>query len=228
MVGEIKEKQEAKAEYEQNKAKGNTVAYSEMNKEVQDIIKVNIGNVPPNTPIQIKFGYLQELDICLNKFWRLLIPSTLGSKYTPAESANLLDIEDFQNMSFPQVSQGYEWTINVVLNSMTEVSFIRSPSHEISIVNMDNLQTKFQIGFKNQHEIPNKDFTLLFSNKSLGITNVSLAQNNEEENPYCAMIKLMPEFNSASNDDAYQAFLKNSVKNNFEINLIQANFLCHH
>ena len=56
MVGEIKEKQEAKAEYEQNKAKGNTVAYSEMNKEVQDVMKVNIGNVPPNTRI----GYLSE------------------------------------------------------------------------------------------------------------------------------------------------------------------------
>jgi len=225
MIGQVKEKQEAKAEYEQNKAKGNMVAYSEINKEVQDVIKVNIGNVPPNTPITIKFGYLQELDICLNKFWKLLIPATLSPRYTPeTQFANLLDmeIEDLQNINLPQISQGYEWTIKIILSSMTEVSFIRSPSHEISAFSLDNINCKYQIQFKNQNEIPNKDFTLLFGNKSLGKTNISLAQNNEEETPYCAMISCMPEFNNSSNEDAYEAFLKNRVKNNYEVNLMSA------
>ena len=220
MVGQVKEREEARAEYEQNKAKGNIVAYSETNKEVQDVMKINIGNVPPNKPIQISFGYLQELDICLNKFWKLLIPATLTPRYQSNPNQNLLNIDNF-NPNFYQEKSGYEWTIKVLINSMTELSFIRSPSHEINAYSLDNLNTKFQIQFKNK-EIPNKDFTLLFRNKSLNQTKISLAHSNEEENPYCAMINFMPDFNPCSDEDAYLAFQKNSAKSNYEVNLMNA------
>ena len=223
MIGQVKEKQEAKAEYEQNKAQGNIVAYSEINKEVQDIMKINIGNVPPNKLIKIKYSFLQELDVCLNKFWKLLIPATLTPRYNSNTNVNenLLDLQDYQNFAFPQVKQGYEWTIIVNINSMTEISFIRSPSHEINVISLDNFRTKFQVQFK-KNEIPNKDFTLLFRNFSLNQTKVSLAQNKEEENPFCAMINFMPNFNPSSDEDAYQAFLQNSAKTNYEVNLMNA------
>lgn len=225
MVGKIKEKQEAKAEYEHNKAQGNIVAYSETNKEIQDVMKINIGNVPPKKSIRVTFGFLQELDICLNKFWKLLIPSTLTPRYLSSsqnqESMNLLDLNEYQNLNFPQAKKGYQWTINVIINSMTEVSFIRSPTHDIIITNLDNFSTKFQIQLKNS-EIPNKDFTLLFRNKSLNQTKISLAEINDEENPFCAMINFMPDFNPSNDEDAYHAFQSNSAKTDYEVNLLNA------
>lgn len=47
----IKEKQEAKEEYIQEKNKGNMVAYAEINDDAKDIIKVNIGNLPSNNEL---------------------------------------------------------------------------------------------------------------------------------------------------------------------------------
>lgn len=45
--GVIKEKEEARKEYEDNKQKGNLVAYSEIKKDTPDIMKIDIGNIPP-------------------------------------------------------------------------------------------------------------------------------------------------------------------------------------
>ena len=90
MVGQVKEKQEAKAEYEKHKAKGDIVAHAESKAETPDIMKVNIGNVTSDKPIKITFCYLQELDICLNKFWKLMIPSTLTPLYQPKKPQNML------------------------------------------------------------------------------------------------------------------------------------------
>ena len=122
MIGQIKEKQEAKAEYEQNKAQGNTVAYAEVNKEAQDIMKINIGNVPSNKEIKIKFSFLEELNIYLNKFLKLLIPATLTPRYYYNQSK--AEVDQSQNFNFPQSKEGYDWTINIVLNSITEITFI--------------------------------------------------------------------------------------------------------
>lgn len=222
MIGQIKEKQEAKAEYEQNKAMGKTVAYSEIDKEVKDVMNVNIGNIPAHKAIRIHYGYLTELDIFLNKFWKLTIPATLGPKYTPATNADLLSFD--KDYSFPQISKvegAYPWSIKIVLNSMNEVSFLRSPSHDIVVKALDNSQTKFSVEFSKM-EVPNKDFSLLFKTKDLNESRVVLAHNNELENPYCAMISLMPSFNPCSDEDAYKAFQENSAKTNYEMNLLNA------
>jgi len=77
----IKEKQEAKEEYIKEKNKGNTVAFAEINDDAKDIIKVNIGNLPADCELQIKFTYLQILKVCMNKFWRFTLPSTITPRY---------------------------------------------------------------------------------------------------------------------------------------------------
>ena len=47
--GKIKEKEEAKMEYEQHKEMGNLVVYSEKKEETPDIIKIDIGNIQPGS-----------------------------------------------------------------------------------------------------------------------------------------------------------------------------------
>jgi hypothetical protein len=59
--GIIKEKEEAKREYEAHKEKGDLVAYSEIKEDTPDIMKIDIGNIQPHTSIKIHFTYLEEL-----------------------------------------------------------------------------------------------------------------------------------------------------------------------
>ena len=216
-LGKVKEKNEAKAEYEQNREKGNFVAYSEINKEIQDFMMIDLGNVPSNTPIKIKFSFIQELEVYLNKFWKLLIPATLTPRYTPKISSK----EDL-NVNFPQINEGYEWNIKIILNSSNEIDFLKSPSHEIIVENLDKIKSKYQINFKNQ-EIPNKDFTLLFGCQNISETRISLAEIKDDDTPFCARISFLPDFNANSTtDEVFQNFQSNSAKTTFDMNLLTA------
>ena len=53
MIGKIKEKEQAKQEYQENKERGNLVAYSEIKEKTPDIMQIDIGNIPPNEEIKI-------------------------------------------------------------------------------------------------------------------------------------------------------------------------------
>ena len=49
---------------------------------------INIGNLPPKTSITITFEYIEMLSVCLNKFWKFSLPSTLTPRYQPKEQNN--------------------------------------------------------------------------------------------------------------------------------------------
>ena len=224
--GEIKEKENAKAEYQNNLKKGNIVAYSEISSEQQDLLKIKVGNIPPLSPVSIKFKYLQQLDIFLNKFWRLTIPSTLTPRYQSRHQYRsdltpiLSKIEQSNPLPQPQ-AQNYPWTIKTVITSSSPISFMKSPSHSI-ISEFDKTQTKCTVCFQND-EVPNKDFTILFKNEAVNKANWILEQREEdEEYPYCAMVSFFPQFNAASDEDAFDSFVKNSVKNDFKISALKS------
>ena len=221
--GEIKEKEEAKSEYQANLKKGNMVAYSEISSEQQDIVKIKVGNIPPLTSVTIKFKYLQQLDICLNKFWRLTIPSTLTPRYQSRHQVSKdSEVKNIGNLPEINPQEKYPWTIKTIITSSSTITFMKSPSHSIVSEYLDKTQTKCVISFQNE-EVPNKDFTILFKNDAINKPNWILAQkDNEEEYPFCAMLSFFPQFNAASDNDAYEAFLQNSVKNDFKISALKS------
>jgi hypothetical protein len=57
------------------------VAYGEINKERPDIIQIEVGNIEPKKFVKIMFTYCQELEVSMNKFYLLTIPSIITSKY---------------------------------------------------------------------------------------------------------------------------------------------------
>src|ERR1700754_1542533 len=65
--GVVKEKEKAKEEYKEAVEQGRTAAYSEINDETGDIMKVQIGNIPQNTNISITYSFIQKLEATLNK-----------------------------------------------------------------------------------------------------------------------------------------------------------------
>ena len=75
--GVVKEKEQAKTEFQERKAKGETVAMSEIVEENKDVMKLSIGNVNPKSTITIRLDWLEELEISLNKFWRFVLYSTI-------------------------------------------------------------------------------------------------------------------------------------------------------
>ena len=87
VAGVIKEKEQAKAEFKHHQAMGSTVAYAEMKDQEEDIMKIELGNFPPNKPLTIIFTYVEPLDLIATQYWRLIIPSTLTPRYKMNEFA---------------------------------------------------------------------------------------------------------------------------------------------
>jgi hypothetical protein len=81
IVGVVKEKQQAKEEYQRGLREGRQVAYAEVSEKSRDIVNMRIGNVKGNEKVEIRITLLQMLDVSLNTFWQLRLPGTISPRY---------------------------------------------------------------------------------------------------------------------------------------------------
>jgi Ca-activated chloride channel family protein len=81
LKGVVKEKKEAKEEFTKAKEEGRQTVLGTIDPNSKDILNFQIGNIPPRTELTVTVSMLQELQISLNTFYRLLIPSTISPRY---------------------------------------------------------------------------------------------------------------------------------------------------
>ena len=87
--GVIKEKKQAKKEFNEHKARGNTVAYAEQLEETEDIMRVELGNFPAGETLKICFKYIVRLDVVDEALWSFIIPSTLTPRYNDPNAPSI-------------------------------------------------------------------------------------------------------------------------------------------
>jgi Vault protein inter-alpha-trypsin domain/von Willebrand factor type A domain len=90
VLGQIKQKEQARAEFEAHKAIGSTVAYAEMKNNEEDIMKIELGNFPAAQSLTITFTYVEPLDLIASHFWKLVIPSTLTPRYMGSSTPSMI------------------------------------------------------------------------------------------------------------------------------------------
>jgi len=207
--GVIKKKEEAKEEYKEAIAKGHTAAYSEINENTGDIMKIMLGNIPPNTEISIKFSYIQKLETSLGKFWCFRLFSSIKSRYN-SNFADLLN-EDIKLLSnYPIISaedsRAYPWNIQVEIQSPSPIGFLESPSHEL-ITTYGNEKHTCTIKLNpEKNYYPNKNFILLYSN---GKENQADYVLTPYDDGYCAMVTLIADFDKKTSlEDSYAQLAK--------------------
>jgi len=215
--GVIKKKEKAKKEYDTAIKAGKTAAYSEIQEDTGDIMKVLIGNIPPNSTIKITYSYLQKLDIALKKFWCFRLFSSITPRYNNDVKA-LLD-NDLQLLSsYPTISKNnsraYPWNIEVDIQSPSPISFVKSPSHDVITVYGNENHTCHITFNPMEIALPNKDFVLLYQNGDESKTDYLLTPF---EDGYCAMVTLFGDFDKKSGAEIFENFEKakeiNSVEN---------------
>eukprot|EP01102_Stenamoeba_stenopodia_P005495 TRINITY_DN1620_c0_g2_i1.p1 TRINITY_DN1620_c0_g2~~TRINITY_DN1620_c0_g2_i1.p1 ORF type:complete len:1025 (-),score=271.61 TRINITY_DN1620_c0_g2_i1:66-3068(-) len=79
--GKVKEKQQAKAEYNAAIKRGDGAYLLEQEKA--DIFQVSVGNIPASTRVNIKITYVVELESD-GDYVRFTLPTTIAPRYTPA------------------------------------------------------------------------------------------------------------------------------------------------
>jgi len=193
LIGKILKKDEAKKIYTEEKSRGSTVAYSEITSGV-DVMQIKVGNVNRNDVIQIKFSYIEPLDVYLNTFWRFKIYSTVNPRYAPSHNQANVNIINTNSLLYP-------WFVNVKVKTTNPIKTLEVPSHD-NVVVKDVLNANEVILEFNSDSLvyPNKDYELYFNTQDDFTPKVILEQHPIDKDSYIGMVNFFPKFNEILED----------------------------
>ena len=128
--GIVKEKEQAKKEYEQAIKMGKQAAYGELNSQSKDILNLKVGNVGPNQPVKIEIVYLQELSLSYNTFYQLHLPGTISPRYVN-HIPNEQIVKGYKKKEGAQTEGTFTWSFKINLRTTRKVNFFDSHTHSI-------------------------------------------------------------------------------------------------
>lgn len=190
--GEIREKQQAQAEYAAAAASGRTASLVEQSRP--NLFNTAVANIGPGESVEIRIGYWQSVDFQDGAF-SVALPLTLVPRYQPAlRDANsamdtpavLRNAED----SGIDLGMAYEPTvaINVDLDAGLPLASVTSPSHAIEV---EPNGRGYRVRLANLVEASDRDFELRWTPRASAVPQHSLFVE-QVEGDYYAQLMLVP------------------------------------
>jgi von Willebrand factor A domain-containing protein 5 len=192
--GQVKEKLQARREYDQSVQSGYQAALGSAAAATTDIMKIEIGNVPPGQQVVLTLTYDAPLDSVYEGNWEFKIPSTLTPRYSPPTQQGQPDpsaTEDAFTTDKP-----YTWDISLVVDWQGGFRQVRSPSHgdEVTVSPIGANTVLVRLNPEQKH-YPNKDFRLVIQDKELyrDMVVVGEATRPSALPRFAALVQFMPE-----------------------------------
>ncbi|CAD8209061.1 unnamed protein product [Paramecium pentaurelia] len=231
VYGIVKEKEEAKQQYEDGIKQGKTMAYSEQDEEFPEIKRVKIGALAPNKQLNIIFEYIQPLDVVLNKLWKVEVQPMVDNNYFSLNQQSQRIYNNYferlnryleKLVNIDQFEYNFKQDITVSIDIGSPITYYKCPTHKILSGNAKNEYAKQEIGEDKLKKlylmledtpsnfIPTKQFTLLFSSDDINLPRSILSHTNNDAlytQKYCATLTFIPKFNQTTLDDAYSQYL---------------------
>lgn len=128
VVGEVKERNQARADYEEAKSKGQTAGLLEQNFDAADVFTTSIGNVPAGEKVLVEITYLGELkNDAETDGARFTIPTNIAPRYGIFTAKSDSDLSAVN-------SGGMKITVDIALQEGCAIRGIQSPSHPIAVI----------------------------------------------------------------------------------------------
>ena len=146
--GEIREKEQAKKEYEAAKLSGKKASLVEQ--ERANLFTTSVANIGPGETVSVEIEYLETLNVDEGTF-SLRFPLTLTPRYIPGTplpgrvgsgwSPDTTEVRDASRVTPPQVSRSHDHkiTFHAKLNAGVPLEFIASRYHPITVNRSDDL-----------------------------------------------------------------------------------------
>jgi hypothetical protein len=193
IIGEVKEKEKARAVFKDAVARGETAGLFEQLPEASDVFTTTVGNLPPGARVVIKITYLGELkhDMEVDGI-RYTIPNIICPRYG-STSANLHSSADAPGISI---------TVDADMADGSFIQKIQSPTHPISMTigttslapDADPMMTKASATLALGTAELDKDFVLQVIAKNTGVPKAILENHPSIPNHRALMATLVPKF----------------------------------
>lgn len=182
--GLVKERNEARQTYQQEKERGETAALLEQLPDAADVFTTTIGNIPANERLVVTIVYIQELkhDAEVDGI-RLTIPTHIAPRY-----GSHLDV-----LPIPTDTMGIAITVDIQISN-TPIKKIVSPSHPVE-VSLEESTSRASVGLTLSNVQLENDFVLQIVAKDVGIPQAILEEHSFLPNQRALMTTLVPKFN---------------------------------
>ncbi|KPI43377.1 von Willebrand factor A domain-containing protein 5A [Cyphellophora attinorum] len=200
LVGVVKEKLQARTDYNKAVARGETAGLLEQLPDASDVFTTKIGNVPPQASVRVEITYLGELSHDAEfDATRFTIPTAIAPRYgsTTFDSAQTLAGSQTPTKGSITIS------VDVLLDESTAVREIRSPSHNLAVT-LGRTSTMDEKVFQNNCASASlaldsaelgKDFIFVLSSQEQGIPRAMFATHPTLPGRTAIMATLVPKFN---------------------------------
>ena len=203
ITAQIREKQQAKVEYETAKKEGKTAALLEQHRP--NVFQMNVANILPGDDVQVELRY-NELLVPTDGQYQFVFPTVVGPRYAGSASNAPSETSSGQALPYaaafpaqPVLRQGEAsasaFNLKVNLASPIGIQEIRSPSHAIDTqIDADSAARRASVRLaaassRGVAGSNNRDFILDYRLAGNGIQTGVLLHKGEKENFFLAMVQ---------------------------------------
>ncbi|XP_031695219.1 von Willebrand factor A domain-containing protein 5A-like isoform X3 [Anarrhichthys ocellatus] len=156
IVAEVKEKQEAREEYDDALSSGQQAFLLEESEQSPDIFSLSVGSLPPGESASIRLEYVIELAVQADEGLRFCLPAVLNPRYEPqgSEGGNV------QVTSVPASLVPYSLSFSARVSSPRPVSKVESNCPLDPLQHLNTEQTQVAVKLAAGHKF-DRDVELL-------------------------------------------------------------------
>ena len=198
ITAKIKEKKEAKQEFEEAKNEGKSASLLE--EQRPNVFTMDVANIMPGDIVNIELHYT-ELITSTEGIYQFVFPTVVGPRYVSNYEDKDNDSKDDRWVATPHLRDGntppgkYDITVN--LNAGVPIGEISCKSHEVNIVNSSELTAEVTLANPEQYA-GNRDFILDYKLTGQDVNSGLMLYSGETENFFMIMVQ-PPERSSIEN-----------------------------
>ena len=187
LEGVIMAKEKAQQKYDDALAGGKAAYKVEYDKDAQDLLTMDIGNLLPQKKITVKLTLLQSLDV-FDKSWMLSLSPTLTPSFTNHAIGG-------GNQKQPQqLEKGavFEWEVSVQITAHAPITRLVSLNHELT-THYGEGNRSVLCSVKGEGEA-GPEFMLLFRSADISEPHIYLQESETHSSEMAALISFFPDF----------------------------------
>lgn len=189
----IKEKEQAKRDYEQAKQEGKSASLLEQNKP--NVFTMNVANILPGDLIRVELHYTETLFL-QDKLYEFVYPMSIGPRATN-KGVGMAPKADFVEPPSVSGQDPFQADIQVEIISAVPVHQAFSPSHGLATQKVGDRHLKLALE-KSDEPIADRDFVLRFSLAGKEIGSGLTLERGDKENFFMLQVE-PPERYAADN-----------------------------
>jgi Ca-activated chloride channel family protein len=186
ITARIRERQQARIEYDNAKKQGKTGALLEQRRP--HVFEMNVANIMPGDEVAVELRYT-ELLTRHEAQYGFVFPSVVGPRYNSPQGAAAQE----QWVATPHLPAGSvpapALTLKLTLDTPVAVKEIVSPSHEVLIDGVGSAHARVMLSALAEAPPANRDFILNYRLAGDGIESGLMLYRGEDENFFLALVR---------------------------------------